>query len=119
MAEDADARAQQPPHRRLPHLSGDGGKTWKRFDRGMEVSGYHHNVRGGFLMLKARPLFGGQRHGALHATRIPLPRAVPMAQPKLSFDRTHLGIEGANYFAAMVTRELAAVVPGMRPLLVR
>jgi lysophospholipase L1-like esterase len=43
----------------------------------------------------------------------------PMAQPKLSFDRTHLGIEGANYFAAMVTRELAAVVPGMRPLLVR
>ena len=43
----------------------------------------------------------------------------PMAQPKLSFDRTHLGIEGANYFAAMVTRELAAAVPGMRPLLVR
>ena len=34
------------------HLSGDGGKTWKRFDRGMEVSGYHHNVRGGFLMLR-------------------------------------------------------------------
>jgi xylan 1,4-beta-xylosidase len=34
------------------HLWGDGGKTWTRFDRGMEVSGYHHNVRGGFLMLK-------------------------------------------------------------------
>jgi xylan 1,4-beta-xylosidase len=34
------------------HTSGDGGRTWKRFDRGMEVSGYHHNVRGGFLMLK-------------------------------------------------------------------
>lgn len=32
--------------------SGDGGKSWKRFDRGMEVSGYHHNVRGGFLMLR-------------------------------------------------------------------
>ena len=32
--------------------SGDGGKTWQRFDRGMEVSGYHHNVRGGFLMLR-------------------------------------------------------------------
>jgi beta-xylosidase len=32
--------------------SGDGGRTWKRFDRGMEVSGYHHNVRGGFLMLR-------------------------------------------------------------------
>lgn len=34
------------------HTSGDGGKTWKRYDRGMEVSGYHHNVRGGFMMLK-------------------------------------------------------------------
>lgn len=34
------------------HTSGDGGKTWKRFDRGMEVSGYHHNVRGDFLMLR-------------------------------------------------------------------
>ena len=33
------------------HFSGDGGKTWKRFDRGMEVSGYHHNVRNGFMML--------------------------------------------------------------------
>ncbi len=32
--------------------SGDGGTTWHRFDRGMEVSGYHHNVRGGFLMLR-------------------------------------------------------------------
>jgi beta-xylosidase len=34
------------------HTSGDGGRTWKRFDRGMEVSGYHHNVRGSFLMLR-------------------------------------------------------------------
>jgi beta-xylosidase len=34
------------------HTSGDEGRTWKRFDRGMEVSGYHHNVRGGFLMLR-------------------------------------------------------------------
>ena len=34
------------------HLSGDGGRTWQRFDRGMEASGYHHNVRGGFLMLR-------------------------------------------------------------------
>ncbi len=34
------------------HTSSDGGKSWKRFDRGMEVSGYHHNVRGGFLALK-------------------------------------------------------------------
>jgi beta-xylosidase len=30
----------------------DDGSTWRRFDRGMEVSGYHHNVRGGFLMLR-------------------------------------------------------------------
>jgi beta-xylosidase len=30
------------------HTSGDDGQTWQRFDRGMEVSGYHHNVRGGF-----------------------------------------------------------------------
>ena len=34
------------------HISGDDGKSWTRFDRGMEVSGYHHNVRGGFLMLR-------------------------------------------------------------------
>lgn len=34
------------------HTSGDGGQSWRRFDRGMEVSGYHHNVRGGFLMLR-------------------------------------------------------------------
>lgn len=34
------------------HTSGDDGRTWRRFDRGMEVSGYHHNVRGGFLMLR-------------------------------------------------------------------
>lgn len=32
--------------------SGDGGRNWHRFDRGIEVSGYHHNVRGGFLMLR-------------------------------------------------------------------
>ncbi len=34
------------------HTSGDGGRSWQRFDRGMEVSGYHHNTRGGFLMLR-------------------------------------------------------------------
>ncbi|MFD1786448.1 family 43 glycosylhydrolase [Sphingomonas floccifaciens] len=34
------------------HTSADDGRTWTRFDRGMEVSGYHHNVRGGFLMLR-------------------------------------------------------------------
>ncbi|WP_404333657.1 family 43 glycosylhydrolase [Sphingomonas sp. MMS12-HWE2-04] len=34
------------------HTSADDGRSWTRFDRGMEVSGYHHNVRGGFLMLR-------------------------------------------------------------------
>lgn len=43
---------------------------------------------------------------------------LPMAVPRLSFDYTHLGREGADYFAAMVTRELAAAVPAMRPLLI-
>ncbi|RVU06271.1 xylan 1,4-beta-xylosidase [Novosphingobium umbonatum] len=42
------------------HISGDGGQTWKRFDRGMEVSGYHHNVRGGFLALKPGLYAAGQ-----------------------------------------------------------
>jgi len=41
----------------------------------------------------------------------------PMAKPKLSFDYTHLGTEGANVFAAVVTRELSEAVPTMRPLL--
>lgn len=41
----------------------------------------------------------------------------PMASPKLSFDYTHLGTEGANVFASMVTRELSQAVPDMRPLL--
>lgn len=34
------------------HTSADDGRTWQRFDRGMEVSGYHHNVRGGFQSLR-------------------------------------------------------------------
>jgi lysophospholipase L1-like esterase len=42
----------------------------------------------------------------------------PMAVPRLSFDYTHLGREGADYFAGMVARELAAAVPEMRPLLI-
>jgi beta-xylosidase len=33
------------------HISAD-GKTWKRGPRGYEVSGYHQNVRGGFMSLK-------------------------------------------------------------------
>jgi lysophospholipase L1-like esterase len=42
----------------------------------------------------------------------------PLATPKLSFDYTHLGAEGANVFAAIVTQELSEAVPAMRPLLV-
>ena len=42
----------------------------------------------------------------------------PMATPKLSFDRTHLGTEGAHYFATMVTRQLARAVPELRPALI-
>lgn len=34
------------------HTSGDDGRTWRRFDCGMELSGYHHNVCGGFLLLR-------------------------------------------------------------------
>ncbi len=33
------------------HYSVD-GKTWERFDRGIEVSGYHHNVAYDFLSLR-------------------------------------------------------------------
>jgi lysophospholipase L1-like esterase len=42
----------------------------------------------------------------------------PMARAKLSFDRTHLGREGADYFAKMMTGELARAVPEMRHLLI-
>ena len=33
-------------------MHSEDGRTWRRFDRQMEVSGYHHNVRGGFMMLR-------------------------------------------------------------------
>ena len=42
----------------------------------------------------------------------------PMADPKLAFDYTHLGREGADFFAAMITRELLAAVPALRRYLV-
>jgi lysophospholipase L1-like esterase len=42
----------------------------------------------------------------------------PMADPKLAFDYTHLGREGADFFSAMVTRELIAAVPALRRYLV-
>jgi lysophospholipase L1-like esterase len=49
---------------------------------------------------------------------IETPAIAGMAQPKLSFDYTHLGRNGADYFSAMVTAELALAVPEMRPLLI-
>lgn len=42
----------------------------------------------------------------------------PMGRARLSFDRTHLGREGADYFATMVTAGLARAVPDMRPVLI-
>lgn len=55
------------------------------------------------------PLAGATQNNAV---------AEPMGQAKLSFDYTHLGREGADFFAAMMTNELAVQVPAMRALLV-
>ena len=44
--------------------------------------------------------------------------AEPMGQARVSFDYTHLGRDGADFFAALVTAELAVAVPEMRRLLV-
>ena len=41
----------------------------------------------------------------------------PAGQRRLSFDRTHLGREGADYFARMMANALAAAVPEMRGVL--
>ena len=41
-----------------------------------------------------------------------------LADPKLAFDYTHLGREGAEFFSAMITRELIAAVPGLRRYLI-
>lgn len=44
--------------------------------------------------------------------------AEPLGQARTSFDYTHLGKEGAEFFAALVTRDLIAVVPALRRSLV-
>jgi len=44
--------------------------------------------------------------------------AEPMGQAKLSFDYTHLGRDGADYFSKIVTDELAVAVPALRRYLV-
>ena len=41
----------------------------------------------------------------------------PMGDPKLSFDYTHLGSDGADFFSAIVASELAVKVPKMRRFL--
>ncbi len=42
----------------------------------------------------------------------------PMGQAKLSFDYTHLGEAGADYFAALVAADLAKAVPAVRRFLI-
>jgi lysophospholipase L1-like esterase len=42
----------------------------------------------------------------------------PMGQAKLSFDYTHLGVAGADYFSTIVTDELAKSVPALRRYLI-
>ena len=43
----------------------------------------------------------------------------PMGQAKLSFDYTHLGVVGADYFSAIVTDELSKTVPALRRYLIQ
>jgi lysophospholipase L1-like esterase len=67
---------------------------------------------------------------AATGTTIPAPAVPPPPAPvagmpaapapaRVSFDYTHIGREGADYFAAMVTVELAEKVPGMAKVLVK
>lgn len=42
----------------------------------------------------------------------------PMGQAKLSFDYTHLGVVGADYFSTIVTDELSKAVPALRRYLI-
>lgn len=44
--------------------------------------------------------------------------AEPMGQPRLSFDYTHVGPEGADFFSRMVVEELARAVPELRRSLI-
>ena len=41
-----------------------------------------------------------------------------LGDPKLAFDYTHLGREGAEFFSTMITRELIAAVPALRRYLI-
>ncbi|MEH0166629.1 family 43 glycosylhydrolase [Roseateles microcysteis] len=42
------------------HSSADAGKTWHKFGTQMDVSGYHHNVAGGFMSLRPALFAAGQ-----------------------------------------------------------
>jgi lysophospholipase L1-like esterase len=42
----------------------------------------------------------------------------PMGQARLAFDYTHLGEEGADYFATLVAADLAKAVPALRRFLI-
>lgn len=42
----------------------------------------------------------------------------PMGQARLSFDYTHLGVVGADYFSTLVTDELSKSVPALRRYLI-
>ena len=42
----------------------------------------------------------------------------PLGQARVSFDYTHLGRDGADFFSALVTRDLIAAAPSMRRLLI-
>lgn len=61
------------------HISTD-GKNWKRFERSFEVSGYHHNVRGGFLALKPGLFVSGKGEARFRDFRYRVPTAEKMAQ---------------------------------------
>ncbi|MET3667194.1 rhamnogalacturonan acetylesterase [Caulobacter sp. 1776] len=57
----------------------------------------------------AAPMPGAQNNAAVE----------PMGQAKLSFDYTHLGVVGADYFSAIVTEELSKTVPALRRYLIQ
>jgi hypothetical protein len=42
----------------------------------------------------------------------------PLGQARVSFDYTHLGRNGADFFSALVTRDLIEAAPAMRRLLI-
>jgi lysophospholipase L1-like esterase len=51
------------------------------------------------------------------APAAPIAAIEPMGDPKWSFDYTHLGHDGADFFSAIVASELAVKVPAMRRFL--